>query len=434
MEDKRAEGWLQRRMYREGEVWLFCYYMHGLTGLMEECKIIGLVRDYPSEEDAWRQAEASGLCTLIQPSLSNSPTIAEIAQHWRANELKRNGPLSKRAPETVATHESMLDGFILPKWGSSVNITVPMIETWFEDLASNPNGRRFPEGKNPPGGYRAKPLEWPSIQKIRSTFSLLYAHALREGLVRGGKEINPFRDPKTEGGARCIAVSAYEATIVTPEQMIDVLDFLNTPTTQMEWMLALLHAVTALRPEEGFAVKWKDVDWGGFQINIKRAWSKGTQTAGKNRSALAPVPMHPVLAGFLKEWRKQSPYPKDEDWVFPSLTSDGRIPRSASTAAKDYLRPAAVYAGVIEEGSKKRFGWHNLRHSLAEFLAGRVDVVVTMKLLRHKRLATTAERYQHRVTSKQRQAQGLFLKAIGKIGPSGLNAKTKSTKAGEKRR
>jgi hypothetical protein len=55
-----------------------------------------------------------------------------------------------------------------------------------------------------------------------------------------------------------------------------------------------------------------------------------------------------------------------------------------------------------------------LRLSLAEFLAGEVDPVVTMKMLQHKRLATTAEIYIHHVTKKQQAAQGLFLKAIGK--------------------
>lgn len=64
MEDQRAEGWLQRRMYREGEVWLLCYYMRGLTGVVEERTIIPLVRDYPREEDAWRQAKQAG-CVLL---------------------------------------------------------------------------------------------------------------------------------------------------------------------------------------------------------------------------------------------------------------------------------------------------------------------------------------------------------------------------------
>jgi len=34
----------------------------------------------------------------------------------------------------------------------------------------------------------------------------------------------------------------------------------------------------------------------------------------------------------------------------------------------DYLRPAAVRAGVLAEDDKRRFGWHNFRYLLASFL------------------------------------------------------------------
>jgi len=410
-------GWLRRKMYAEGEVWLFCYYVPRAGGKpVENSKLIGLVRDFPVEEVAWEEVDRRGYRKLLHPVLSIRPTFGELAQHWRVNELKRNGPLSRRASETIATHESMLDGYILPRWADvcAVDITPPLIEAWFEELATTPVGRQFRNRQAAPKGYNPKPLEWPSVQKIKSGMSLVYAHALRHNLIEGGQAVNPFRHPKREGGVRCITVSDYEATIVTPEQMILILDFLNTPTTQMEWTIALLLATTALRPEEGFGLKWQDVDFDGEQINLQRAWSKGEETRGKNERALVPVPMHAVLAGFLLEWRHQSPYAKDEDWLFPSLSLRGKVPRAASTAAQDYLRPAAVYARVIEKGSSKRFGWHNLRHSLAEFLAGEVDPAVTMKTLRHRRLSTTLERYTHRIADKQKAAQGLYLKAIGK--------------------
>ncbi len=48
---------------------------------------------------------------------------------------------------------------------------------------------------------------------------------------------------------------------------------------------------------------------------------------------------------------------------------------SASILVQKYLRPAAVKAGVIEEGQKVRFGFHNFRHSLASALVKmKVDV------------------------------------------------------------
>src|SRR2546430_5889432 len=49
---------------------------------------------------------------------------------------------------------------------------------------------------------------------------------------------------------------------------------------------------------------------------------------------------HPALADYLNEWRSVTPYSKDLDWVFASAKEKGRIPRSASTCGKDYLRPA----------------------------------------------------------------------------------------------
>jgi hypothetical protein len=52
---------------------------------------------------------------------------------------------------------------------------------------------------------------------------------------------------------------------------------------------------------------------------------------------------------------------------------------------KDYLRPAAVTAGVIKADESVRFGWHNLRHSLATFFGSQeIPEQVIQKMLRQK--------------------------------------------------
>jgi integrase len=194
--------------------------------------------------------------------------------------------------------------------------------------------------------------------------------------------------------------------------MIIVLNELDSPETRLEWTLALVHAATALRPEEAFGLKWEDVDWAKGQINIRRGWSKGKETPGKNDGSMTQVVMHPALAEALQAWRSESLYRRDSDWVFASAKSKGRNPRSASTAGQDYLRPAAVKAGVIPKGSKGRFGWHNLRHSLATFFAANeVNLPVIQSILRHSRPSTTAL-YTHRVNAAQMAAQAKFLDAI----------------------
>jgi site-specific recombinase XerD len=118
------------------------------------------------------------------------------------------------------------------------------------------------------------------------------------------------------------------------------------------------------------------------------------------------------------EGRLETVYHRDSDWVFSSAKSKGKTPRSAGVAGQDYLRPAAVAAGVIPDGYKGRFGWHNLRHSLATFFAANeVSLAVIQSVLRHSKPGTTAL-YVHRVNAAQISAQGKFLEAINVAKPA----------------
>lgn len=76
------------------------------------------------------------------------------------------------------------------------------------------------------------------------------------------------------------------------------------------------------------------------------------------------------------------------------------------------MRLAAVKAGVIPEDYRGRFGWHNLRHSLATYLAGQeTSLPLIQSIMRHANMATT-KIYMHRVNSAQMAAQEKFLEAI----------------------
>ena len=136
---------------------------------------------------------------------------------------------------------------------------------------------------------------------------------------------------------------------------------------------------------------------------------------------MKPVAMHPALAAYLKAWRSETPYNKDGDWIFASFREKGRVPRAASSCGKDYVRPAAVAAGVIAKDDRSRFGWHNLRHSLATFFgSNEIPLSTIQSMLRHTKPTTTA-RYIHAVNSKQIEAQGKYLEAI-KLVKTGTEA------------
>jgi len=301
--------------------------------------------------------ERLGYPKLLDKPIGAMPTFRELAEHWRRHELKKLRGIGKKAGETVEVSELNLDNWVLPKWGDckALEIKSLELEEWFDFLATELHGKE------------KKPLESGTIQKLKSVMSQVYKHAqphesIPVGIDGKGKPTNPALLARLE------CTSTYEAKVVSPEHMIVILSELDKPTTRLEWMLALLHAATALRPEETFGLRWSDVDWERGQINIRRGWSKGKETPGKNEGSMTQVVMHPVLAQCLQDWRKDSMYSKDGDWIFASSKAKGRIPRTASICAQDYLRPAAVKAGVIPEGYRGRFGWHNLRHSLATFL------------------------------------------------------------------
>ena len=77
--------------------------------------------------------------------------------------------------------------------------------------------------------------------------------------------------------------------------------------------------------------------------------------------------------------------------------------------------------GITSMKSGSRFGWHNLRHSLATFFgSSEIPLSTIQSMLRHAKPATTA-RYIHAVNSKQVEAQGKYLEAI-KVGKNGKEA------------
>jgi integrase len=117
--------------------------------------------------------------------------------------------------------------------------------------------------------------------------------------------------------------------------------------------------------------------------------------------------MRETLAILLQGWRQQTPYGGDSDFLFPSFKLHGKQPRLGSMIVQDYVRPAAVAAGVIPDDCP-RFGFHNLRHGLSTFLIDNGhDPVVVQRMLRQSNVNMTMH-YVHN-SHKARNAQAQFI-------------------------
>ena len=134
--------------------------------------------------------------------------------------------------------------------------------------------------------------------------------------------------------------------------------------------------------------------------------------------------LHPVLLQLLNDWRAESVYASDSNYVFASTKIGGRKPRYGSMVIKSYLRPAAIRTGVIEvrdDGKTylvengefvKRFGFHTFRHSLTSWMmdAGENPQVVR-SMLRWTNLNMLAH-YAHGFRESRLQAQGRVPDAV----------------------
>jgi integrase len=86
---------------------------------------------------------------------------------------------------------------------------------------------------------------------------------------------------------------------------------------------------------------------------------------------------------------------------------------------RDYLKPAAIAAGVIRPG--ERFGFHLLRHSLSTWVNKTTkDVKMAQTLLRHSKPDLTAHIYIHSVPKENLKAQERYVRAMMKGNHSSI--------------
>jgi integrase len=184
----------------------------------------------------------------------------------------------------------------------------------------------------------------------------------------------------------------------------------------LERTLTLLAAATGLRISECLGLQWQDLDFLRQQIQVRRTWLGGEIGKPKTKASGQPVVMGALLADIMRQWQAETPYRKPQDWVFPFFKLRGRKPRTGSIMAQDYLRPAAVKAGILTEGDRRRFGFHNLRHSLTSYLVTqtRTDIKTVQAMLRRADSGTTLDLYTHAINRDKLVAQNQVLEAMMK--------------------
>ena len=322
---------------------------------------IGTVREFPHRRDALRAVEA--LRANINSGVHSAETVGELITHYQQHELT----LARKASSTVEVNGNFIRLYIGPKWGKMKlsDVKTVDVESWLEKVPKSPATR----------------------SKIKAVFSALFAHAIRHEWIRH----NPIK------AVRCSAKRLREKDVLTPAEFSALLSELSG----RERAMVLLAGTTGLRRSEFVALTWADVDTEKMEIRVTRSCVRSRIGKTKTEGSAKPVPLHAVVLAALLEWRAESAYKSDEDFLFPSICKNGTQPITPDMVLKRWIRPALARAGVTE----KVIEWHSFRHTLATNLRSLgVDVKVAQALLRHANSPTILDLYTHAVSSQKHEA------------------------------
>ena len=356
-------------------VWQFRWSEKDSCGArVQRKRVIGTVERYPNEA-AVRSAVAVLLTELNSDKLRmgrHSITVAQLYDHFEQRELAKDN--TWRSYATKKTYRAYLNRWILPHWRQYelAEVRTIHVESWL---------RRLPLAKS-------------SCAKIRNLMSVLFNHACRYELF----DRNPIYLVRQSAKRR------RTPTVLMPVEIRALVDNLSI----RERTLVLLAVSTGLRQSELFGLKWGDIDLVQGAMNVTRSIVYGVVGPCKTESSQKPVPVHPLLADALSDWRKQCAYTKPDDWVFASKCHRGRLPFWGQAILRKYVRPVAQRVGI-----QKCIGWHTFRHTYSTLLRSvGTEFKVMQELLRHSTLRSTLDVYTQAVTPAKHAAQAAVLSLV----------------------
>jgi integrase len=165
--------------------------------------------------------------------------------------------------------------------------------------------------------------------------------------------------------------------------------------------LVRVAADAGLRRGELVAMRWRDVDFAGRKITVRRSLSGDTELRSTKSRRFREVPLPDQAAAALDRLSRRGEFGGPDDYVFANRF--GR--RLDPSALRRRFERACDAAGL------ETLRFHDLRHTYGSLLvAGGIDLASVKAAMGHSRITTT-ERYLH-----ARPAEGLadrFTQALG---------------------
>jgi integrase len=304
---------------------------------------------------------------------STKVTVAKAAETWIKDAEDR------LEPATVESYRQHLDQHIVPYLGAVKlsQLTVPVVRDFMDRLRAD---KRSPA----------------IVKRVVGDLGAILADAQERGLVAQNVVRSLGRHKRRQEERRQKAKLKVGVDIPTPAEIRTIIAHL-----QGRWRPLIMTAIfTGLRASELRGLVWADVDLKKGELHVRqRADRFNTIGMPKSAAGQRTVPMPPILANTLREWKLQCPG-SELGLVFP--TGAGGIENHSNIVQRG-LAPVQVAAGVVsKDGTAKYAGLHALRHFYASWLINRredgglgLPLKVVQHRLGHSSIQITADVYGH---------------------------------------
>lgn len=295
--------------------------------------------------DVQDQARAGTLPGMVR----TNATVADACSEWlRYSEEERSC-----SPNTMRSRRSTVRVHIVPALGDWAleDVTTRDVEAWRTGLRVTLSTR--------------------SKNKLTTELHGIFKRAKRVW----GLPSNPVEDVELLRERPRVDFEVY-----SPEE---VLALVRSAASEQDAAIFLTAAFTGLRRGELVALRWRDVDFTGSLIRVRRSYSYGGLTVPKSGKARA-VPLAPEVAHALARLSTRPLWTGEDDLVFPGETGDFL---DGSALRRRYL-VAQQLAGI------KALRFHDLRHTFGTRMIAVADIVRVKEWMGHADIETTM-RYLH---------------------------------------
>lgn len=366
---RRVTGHLVARSLRSGPVWYAKTRVPGRTPeqAMRRLAPAHLAGGKPPAGALTRRQAHDALADLLADERrkvgeqaydhqADGATFADVA----AGYLRHVEHVKRREVTTIKDYRNSIRRYLAPRWGERAVTSIKPAEVAAmrdELLAAGLSPR--------------------TVVRHLTVAHSVFKHAVREhGLMRNPASAELVDRPTMRYSGEFDTFDADELHALA-----------RHAANEQDAAVFLMAAFTGLRQGELLALRWRDIDFAGQRVHVRRSYSHpaGREKAPKS-GKVRSVPLMAELIAPLDALSRREHFTDEDDLVFCSIVGEH--------LSHDLLRRR--YYTALEAAGLRRVRFHDLRHCFGSVAVRAFPLSDVQAMLGHAHITTTMRYVHHR--------------------------------------